>query len=543
MSIISWNCRGVGNASTIRELREIAKKFAPTLLCIIETQIDKARVENLASSVGYDKAFAVSSVGRSGGIGLFWNNNLDIEILGYSVYHLDCGIRETGFDPWRLTVVYGEAQTHLRHHTWNTLKNIAGSSSLPWLCIGDFNEVLRPDEQEGVGQRSNAQIQGFRDAVDTCGLVDLGFKGRFWTFEKKVAGGTFTRVRLDRALGSTEWCSLFPSTGLTHITAATSDHGPIHLELNREIELKQGGSKIFRYEVAWETHENLKETILSSWSASDSGDRVEGLKQKLQHLSNSLQRWDRRTFGSIRREMKTLKKKLEDLRNDPSRLGPDHSERKINERLVELYHREELLWRQRSRIEWLTAGDKNTKFFHLRASMRRKKNMIKALMNSLGITVDDPVELKEMVTDVYKNLYTSEGVTNMDAVLDHVPRKVSAEMNAVLCADYTEEEIKIALFQMFPTKSPGPDGFPAHFYQRHWEVCGQEVTKAVLRIVRGEESPECINDTFLVLIPKVLNPSLLSQFRPISLCNVLYKIASKVIANRLKQIRPLSQAE
>jgi hypothetical protein len=91
---------------------------------------------------------------------------------------------------------------------------------------------------------------------------------------------------------------------------------------------------------------------------------------------------------------------------------------------------------------------------------------------------------------------------------------------------------------MFPTKSPGPDGFPAHFYQRHWDVCGEEVTRAVLRIVRGEEDAECINDTFLVLIPKVMSPTLLSQFRPISLCNVLYKIASKVIANRLKQILP-----
>uniref|UniRef100_A0A453LCR5 Reverse transcriptase domain-containing protein n=1 Tax=Aegilops tauschii subsp. strangulata TaxID=200361 RepID=A0A453LCR5_AEGTS len=73
---------------------------------------------------------------------------------------------------------------------------------------------------------------------------------------------------------------------------------------------------------------------------------------------------------------------------------------------------------------------------------------------------------------------------------------------------------------------------------RHWDICEADVTKAILGIVRGEESPACVNDTLLVLIPKVANPTLLSQFRPIALRNVLYKIASKVLANRLKVILP-----
>ena len=83
-------------------------------------------------------------------------------------------------------------------------------------------------------------------------------------------------------------------------------------------------------------------------------------------------------------------------------------------------------------------------------------------------------------------------------------------MNFNLCAPYTKEEVKIALFQMFPTKAPGPDGFPAHFYQKHWEICGNEVTNIVIRIVNGEESPAAINDTVLVLIPKVTNPMVLA---------------------------------
>ena len=126
----------------------------------------------------------------------------------------------------------------------------------------------------------------------------------------------------------------------------------------------------------------------------------------------------------------------------------------------------------------------------------------------------------------------------MDQVLSTVPVKVTQHMNDLLTSPYINEEVKTALFQMFPTKLPGPDGFPAHFYQRHWDICGDEVTRAVLGIVRGEESDNYVNDTVLVPIPKVLIPTHLSRFRPISLCNVIYKIASKVVANRLKIILP-----
>ena len=71
MSCITWNCRGLGNAATVKELREIAKKFAPTVPCVVENQVHKARVKGLKGTLGYDNAFAVSSSGRSGGLGLY----------------------------------------------------------------------------------------------------------------------------------------------------------------------------------------------------------------------------------------------------------------------------------------------------------------------------------------------------------------------------------------------------------------------------------------------------------------------------------------
>jgi hypothetical protein len=140
----------LGNPSTVKELRDLVKNFSLSMLCVLETQVHMSRV-GLESTLGFDDAFAVSSSGRSGGLGIFWNNEIKIEILPYSQYHIDAFVTEVGGDPWRLTCVYGEARVSERFKTWDMLKHIKSSSSLLWLCIGDFNEVLHRSEHSGAG--------------------------------------------------------------------------------------------------------------------------------------------------------------------------------------------------------------------------------------------------------------------------------------------------------------------------------------------------------------------------------------------------------
>jgi hypothetical protein len=150
MSCISYNYRGIGSDAIVRELHELVKRFKPTIMCIVETQVHKLRAEGLARWLGFDHDFVVSSAGRNGGLGVFWNNEIKLEILPYSQYHIDAIVIEGVNDPWKLTCVYGEAQVMERRKTWDMLKFIKSSSPLPWLCIGDFNEVLHKDEHEGV---------------------------------------------------------------------------------------------------------------------------------------------------------------------------------------------------------------------------------------------------------------------------------------------------------------------------------------------------------------------------------------------------------
>ena len=109
-------------------------------------------------------------------------------------------------------------------------------------------------------------------------------------------------------------------------------------------------------------------------------------------------------------------------------------------------------------------------------------------------------------------------------------------MNDELLKVFTRDEVDYAFKQMAPLKALGPDGFLAGFFQHHWGTIGAKITHAVLKVLNSSVMPSSLNLTYIALIPKVKNPSWVNEYKPISLCNVLYKLISKVLANSLKKI-------
>ena len=141
-----------------------------------------------------------------------------------------------------------------------------------------------------------------------------------------------------------------------------------------------------------------------------------------------------------------------------------------------------------------------------------------------------------MTRSYFQEVYTKDPTLSPDDVIECIEEKLT-EMNNVLCAPFFEKEISDTLFQIGPPKAAGTDGFPAWFYQHDWAVLEQEIVVAVLEFFATGEMTNGVNDTAIILIPKVQFPKELKDFRPISLCNVTYKIVSKCLVNRLRPLQ------
>lgn len=149
-------------------------------------------------------------------------------------------------------------------------------------------------------------------------------------------------------------------------------------------------------------------------------------------MAVSLSSWGTNTFGEVRQELRILRKRLLELWSIATRFRPTYEEIKLKQQIIELRFREEVMWLQRARVQLLPEGDRNTQFFHQKASNRRKKNRVMQLVWEDGTVCEDPAMLENMTVEFYENLYASEGVIGIEEVLSHMPSMVTPEMNEML---------------------------------------------------------------------------------------------------------------
>jgi exonuclease III len=540
MTLLSWNCRGLGQPRTVQELVCLVHTYKPKLVFLSETRQNNKYVKNLKWRLGLRHCIMQPGLGKGAGIALFYDESVEIKKIAAGARYIDVLIRlsPNGFQ-WRGTFVYGEPKAHDRHHMWTLLRRIKDTSNLPWLMVGDFNETMWQEEHFSASKRSESNMDNFRRTLSDCNLFDLGFRGPGWTYNNKQEGRSNVRARLDRFVASPEWSDHFKNASVEHICSSRSDHLPILLRMGSRKEWRPVDARkksIFRYEQMWERVGTLKDTIENTWQKSGPAVNFQEVREKILYLQRELDDWAKKDFGSVVKKTADIRKKLSRLWNLPPTDWVRREETKLSAELDELLLREELMWRQRSRATYIRDGDKNTKWFQQRATWRRKKNTIVKLKDANGAWVEDASKVQEMTSAFFQNLYEAEKEVDPSDILNLITERVDGSMNDQLTKPFTSTEIGDALFQIGPLKAPGPDGLPGRFFQRNWGVLREDVVRGVQEFFAKGELPEGINDTMLVLIPKGNDPQSLKDYRPISLCNVIYKVISKCLVNRLRPI-------
>lgn len=250
--------------------------------------------------------------------------------------------------------------------------------------------------------------------------------------------------------------------------------------------------------------------------------------------------WNQNCYRNLFHRKRRLLARLEGI-NKKLNMGRNRYLEKQQERLWREYSsiltQEELFWCQKARCDWFRFGDKNTKFFHTSTIIRRKRNKIECVLDDEGQMVLNQERLEGLATSYFEHLYTGEE-TGERLPLQNCFPKLKAEDFEEIHRDVNDEEIREAVFSMGALKAPGLDGLHPIFYQANWEIVGPSVCRLVREAFSNPEKIQEVNDTAIVLIPKVDAPTSMSQFRPISLYNVVYKVVTKVLASRLKWFMP-----
>ncbi|XP_026384858.1 uncharacterized protein LOC113280452 [Papaver somniferum] len=388
--------------------------------------------------------------------------------------------------------VYGETNRILRQASWEQqCQQPQPPTDEPVFFVGDFNALLGHEDKNGGLSLDDDDFFSLRNFCNTFNLHDPGFSVPRFTWSNMQQDPDLILERLDRCFVNPIDETLCPKLCVNNLPKDSSDHCPMHIGFNYEDVYKFLSTK-------------------------------KGLRD-----------WNKNSFGNIQTNISTIRKEIHDVQI--SNATDSSTTSRLKNRLEYLYNLEELYWKDKSREVWLLEGDMNSPYFHRITLYRRKRNAISWIKNAANDILTDRASISDSFIDYFKNLYSSHPQQFQDEILQSLPPKFFEENYSILNLPLTPEEIKNVVFQMVVgEKAQGPDGFTGLFYQKLWDIVGEAVIDMTQTCFRTGHIGKVNNHTNISLIPKVPLAELVTQYRPIGLCNFVYKILSKTLANRLK---------
>uniref|UniRef100_A0A2N9ERH6 CCHC-type domain-containing protein n=1 Tax=Fagus sylvatica TaxID=28930 RepID=A0A2N9ERH6_FAGSY len=535
VNILTWNCRGVLNPCFRKALLNTLNINNPDILILTETRLGGDRAAELARSFPLDGFLCTNTIGFAGGIWILWKTEVvEVGHLCSTEQEIHASVKVRGSNSlWLISAIYASPRRSERRILWENLKIIASLNNLPWVMLGDFNDILLCEEKWGGNRPSNSRIREFRNCLNACNMIDLGFSGPKYTWSNCHDMNSLIMEKLDRVLANSDWRILFPEVSVTHLPRTHSDHCPVFLNLCPNIPCTL--PRPFRFESIWFSHVDFPSVVEKAWATP-----ALNLSIIFSIFAALVSAWNKSKFDNIFHRKKRILARLNGVRcaltSRPSE-SLFRIEKSLREDYFVILKLDEELWALKSRVGWVVEGDRNTKFFHTSTIVRRRANKIVRLRNSVGEWITDNDLIRLHIQQGFVDLFSTSHLHPPSGFcLPMWAPRISDQEALSLTAHVDANDVRRSLWSLKAFKAPRPDGLHPGFFQKCWPTVGDSVVKEVRQIFSSGRMPEYLNRTLISLIPKCLGPETLSRFRPISLCNTVYKIVTKIIVSRLRPI-------
>ncbi|GJY52481.1 putative reverse transcriptase domain-containing protein [Tanacetum coccineum] len=504
---VAWNVKGLNKAPNQNQVIRLLREDKYNLCGLLETHVKKRKIARICRNVFGNWDWISNNACCSGGTRIIvgWDPNcVNVMVMEQSAQVIHCYVEPLNGDNFFYCSFIYHVHT-IERSLWRSLQKYKRSiQDEPWVILGDFNATLDPSEKSTDGSKITTAMGDFRECVSDFGMEDIAMSGLRFTWNKKPGKKRGLLKKLDRVMGNVEFMFAFPSAFALFLPFMTSDHTPVVLV--------------------------IPECDVEGFSMFSLVSKLKMLKKPLRKLNFE--------HGNLFEKVKVLRNELADIQSavsaDPHYDVLREAELKCFNAYNVALRDEESFLRQKAKTEWLKEGDRNSKYFNNVVKGRQNRSRISVVENLNGIPFFGNEVGGQFVAHFQSVLGRSSHVCPIKDLEALFHKKISPSDAAYMVRDISVDEIKSALFDIDGNKAPGLDGFSSHFFKSSWDVIGVDLCKAVKEFFRSGKLLKEVNSIVIALVPKSPTPKMVSDYRPIACCNVIYKIISKVIVGRIK---------
>lgn len=538
IKVLTWNTRGLGDVEKCNVVKNVIKGSRCDICCLQETKWSSYDPSCHAKALPnfFDKYCAsLLAIGSSGGSVISWKKNYSLLNSWTTAHTVSAVLRqEVSGGVFMVTSVYGPSADDMESKK-GFLEELGRLSLLvqhPWILLGDFNLTRWLSDRPGV-LRGLSLMTLFNDLIRYLEMEDVQLENRAYTWSSKRPQPNFSRI--DRVFLTQGWSLRFPMISLRALEMVVSDHCPLVLSCCQRRPIKRE----LKWENYWFAYPEVRQMVVQTWEEGDSNIGLAGFYARTTALHKKLRSWDKERFGRLAQRIELGRKavllydRLEELRP----LSQEEFKRRqgLRNTIFELANIEEKRWLQRSRCLWLREGDNNTRYFHKFASSRATKNAITSL-NHEGVTITNQTDILKAFQDHLKALLGSSSETATVNLAKLYP--VGLDLNH-LAAEFSEKEVHLAIKGLAPNRASGPDGLSNEFVKTYWEIIKPDLMKLFQQFYEGSLDLSEYNRAKVIFLAKNEGADTVRDYRPISIINIIPKIISKVLANRLSGSLPV----